>query len=287
MKIKSFSYYLFFIFIFQSCSNHGQLNLIHKLPKKLKENSGIVSYSQSSAWFIEDSGNSDNIYKTDFQGNIIQQLDVKNGKNIDWEDLSNDSSGNLYIGDFGNNDNSRKNLSILKLNNPEIEKGEKINAEFINFSYPEQKKFPPKKKKLLYDAEAFFHHKGHLYIFTKNRTDPFTGVTLLYSVPDKKGDYKAKLLGEINLCNDWDTCRITSAAISPNGKTIVLLSYGKLWKITNFSIKAIAEGNIEEIDLGIRTQLESVCFTDNNTLLLSDEVREGTGGNLYSFNLSF
>jgi len=97
------SIFLFLIFVLQSCANHGQLNLIEKLPKKLKENSGIVSYSDSTAWFIEDGGNSDNIYKTDFKGNIIQQLDVENGKNKDWEDLTKDVKGNLYIGDFGNN----------------------------------------------------------------------------------------------------------------------------------------------------------------------------------------
>ena len=67
--------------------------------------------------------------------------------------------------------------------------------------------------------------------------------------------------------------------ISPDGKKVVLLSYGKLWTITNFSLDALSKGRIKEIDLGVRTQLESVCFTDNNTLLLSDEVRESTGGN--------
>lgn len=276
-------YFLLLIFFLQSCTNHGQLNLIEKLPQKLKENSGIVSYSEGAAWFIEDQGNSDNIYKTDFKGNIVKQFDVKNAKNIDWEDLSKDSAGNLYIGDFGNNGNDRKNLVILKLPNPEIEKGDKIKAETIRFHYPEQKEFPPRKGELLYDAEAFFHHSGYLYIFTKNRTNPFTGETLIYRVPDKKGNYEAKLMGKINLCDDWDTCRVTSAAISPNGKRIVLLSYGKLWTMSNFSMDALTEGSIKEIDLGIRTQLESVCFANNNTLLLSDEEREDTGRNLYSY----
>jgi len=269
----------------QSCSNHGQLKLIEKLPQKLKENSGIVSYSNGTAWFIEDNGNSDNIYKTDFKGNIIQQLDVKNAKNADWEDLTKDNEGNLYIGDFGNNDNKRKNLVIYKASNPEIEKGDKISVEKIKFRYPEQKNFPPRRGELFYDAEAFLHSKGFLYIFTKNRANPFTGETFIYRVPDTKGTYKAELVGKIPLCTDWDTCQVTSADISPDGKRIVLLTYGKLWIINDFSMNAISKGNIKEVDLGVRTQLESVCFTDNKTLLLSDEEREGTGGNLYSYSL--
>lgn len=269
----------------QSCANHGQLNYIDKLPQKLKENSGIVSYTESSAWFIEDNGNSDNIYKTDFKGNIIQQFDVKNAKNVDWEDLTKDKKGNLYIGDFGNNDNKRKKLVIYKAPNPEIEKGDKISVEKIKFGYPEQKNFPPRRGEMLYDAEAFFHHNGYLYIFTKNRANPFTGETSIYRVPDKKGTYEAELLGKIPLCSDWDTCQITSADISPNGKRIALLGYGKLWIITNFSMDALPKGHIKEFDLGIRTQLESICFIDGKTLLLSDEVRAGTGGNLYSYTI--
>lgn len=276
---------IFILLFLVGCANYGQLNLITELPEKLKENSGMVSYSGSSTWFIEDNGNSDNIYQTNFQGDFTKQFDVKNAKNVDWEDLTKDKEGNFYIGDFGNNDNKRKNLTILKLPSPEIEKGDKINAQTIKFSYPEQLKFPPKKNALLYDAEAFFHFKKYLYIFTKNRTSPFTGETLIYKVPDQPGNYEAELIGALSLCTDWDTCRITSAAISPDEKTIVLLSYGKLWTITEFSGDNFSKGKLKEIDLGIRTQLESVCFKDANTLLFSDEVRDNEGGNLYSYTL--
>jgi hypothetical protein len=276
---------LLLFFLLQSCVNHGQLNYIVKLPQKLDESSGIVQFTKNTAWLIEDSGNSDNLYKIDFKGNIIKHLDIKNQKNVDWEDLTKDKIGNLYIGDFGNNNSNRKDLAILKAPNPEIEKGDKINVEIIQFSYPEQLEFPPKREELLYDAEAFFHFGAHLYIFTKNRATPFTGETSIYQVPDEKGNHQAKLMGKIKLCDDWNTCRVSSASISPDGKTIVLLSYGKLWTITNFSMDALSKGTIQEIDLGIRTQLESVCFTDDKTLLLSDEVRDGNGGNLYSYTL--
>ncbi len=274
------------LFLLQSCTNNGQLNHITKLPQKLKENSGIVTYSDSTAWFIEDNGNSDNIYKTDFKGNIIQQLDIKGGKNGDWEDLTKDINGNLYIGDFGNNANERKDLVIYKLSNPELEKGNKIRVKKIAFSYPEQSEFPPRRGELIFDAEAFFHYDEHLYLFTKNRANPFTGETYIYKIPDQKGIFKAKLIGKIKLGTDWDTSRVTSADISPDRNTIVLLSYGKLWIITDFSGDNFSAGTLKKIDLGVRTQLESVCFMNEHTLLLSDELRDQTGGNLYSYSLN-
>ena len=271
--------------LFMGCTSMGQLTYITELPKKLEENSGIVKLKDATLWVIEDGGNKDEIYKVDFEGNLLKQFKVKNAANHDWEDLTKDGEGNVYIGDFGNNANDRKNLVIYKIPNPELEKGDKIEAEKIEFNYPEQKDFPPRKDKLYYDAEAFFYHANFLYVITKNRAKPFPGNAMIYKVPAQPGTHDAAFMGTFKTCDDWKTCQITSADISPNGKTIVFLSYGKLWVVTNFDWDDFSQGTIEEIDLGVRTQLESVCFIDNTTLLLSDEERGPTGGNLYQFKL--
>ncbi len=273
------------IFLLTGCTNYGQLQVITDLPEKLDENSGIVQFDEKSIWVIEDNGNGDNIYKVGVDGKLLKEFEVKNAKNDDWEDLTSDNKGNLYIGDFGNNSNDRENLVVYKLPNPETEPGDKIDAERIEFRYPEQKEFPPRRGLLLYDSEAFFYHNEHLYIVTKNRANPFTGEAFIYRIPANKGSYDATLLGTIKTCTDWNTCQITSADISPDGKIVVLLGYGKLWTLTDFPEDDFSKGKLREIDLGVRTQLESVCFKDDTTLLLSDEVRDNEGGNLYSYTL--
>ena len=278
-------YTILFLSIFISCSNYGQLNFEAKLPKKLKEASGMVYLKDSTVWIINDSGNPDKIYKVNFKGELLKEFRIDNGKNKDWEDMASDEKGNVYIGDIGNNNSSRKDLVIYKIPNPENEKGQKTEARKIKFSYPDQKKFPPKKKNLKYDSEALFYRQGHLYIITKNRTDPFDGEALIYKVPAQKGDHKAELINSFTPCKDYSGCRITSADISPDGSRIVLLSYGKLWVFTEFKGDDFTNGKIEFIDLGATTQLESVCFLDDNTLLLADEQRAGTGRNLYSYTI--
>lgn len=284
MKIKLWLFSMFGCLLV-SCNNYGQLKFIAELPNNLEENSGLISLKDSTVWIIEDNGNKDEIYKVNFKGNLLKQFKVKNGKNKDWEDLAKDDLGNVYIADIGNNNNSRKNLIIYKIPNPENEPGDKIDAEKIKFLYPQQKEFPPKKEKRFYDAEALFHYNSNLYIVTKNRSNPFTGEAHIYKIPDSKGKYEAVLVGNIKICDDWKTCQITAMDISPDGKKIVLLSYGKLFVLTNFKWDDFSTADKEEIDLGTRSQLESVCFFNSSTLLLSDEESHGSGGNLYSYQL--
>ena len=282
-------YFLFLALLqllFANCQNHGKLQIITDLPNNLEENSGIQVSADNTIWIIEDNGNKDEIYGINLKGEIIKKFEVKNAKNTDWEDLAQDKNSNLYIGDFGNNDNSRKNLVIYKLPNPEKEKGKKIEAEKIEFLYPEQKKFPPKKEKLYYDAESFFHWGNALYIITKNRSRPYDGKALIYKVPDKKGKYEAELVGKFTVCDDYNTCTITSADISSDGKKIALLSYGYLWIITDFEFDDFSKGEKQQIDLGVRTQLEAICFKNDTTLLISDEKSHLQGGNLYKLDLT-
>jgi len=271
--------------VFTSCSNYGQLKVIADLPGSLDENSGLATYGDSTVWVIEDGGNKDEIYQINLKGDILKSLKVKNGDNQDWEDLTTDKAGNLYIGDIGNNANKRKDLVIYKLPNPTIEPGDKIDAEKIKLHYPDQKDFPPKKEGLFYDSEAIFHHDGKIFIVTKNRSKAFTGEAHIYSVPDTKGTYEATLVGSFTPCKDWKICQITSIDISPKGDRIVALSYGKLFIFTDFTWDDFTKGNMQEIDLGARSQLESVCFLNDDTLLISDEKAHSEGGNLYTYSI--
>ncbi len=272
--------------LFIMCAQYGQLTPIADLPKRLDENSGLVAVDGEAVWLIEDSGNPDKIFKVDFKGKVLKEFKVKNAKNYDWEALAQDTAGNLYVGDIGNNDNRRQDLVIYKLPDPDKEKGDKIDAEAIYYRYPDQKKYPPKRKDFRYNAEALFHKDGFLYIVSKDMTRPYEGEARIYKVPDKPGKHIAELITILNTCDDSRRCSITGADISPDGKTVVFLSYGQLWVFKEFKGDDITSGTIDLIDLGATTQLEAVTFLDNNTLILSDEWSGGSGMNLYRFSLN-
>src|SRR6187402_2169888 len=143
-------------FILIACQNSSDtLTKLYSLPKKLKEVSGIIYDEKNNLfWTLEDSGNANKIYGLNVKnGTIEKKITIKNTSNTDWEDITKDKEGNLYIGDFGNNDNVRQDLCIYKIDKKSLNKENAIPVYKISFSYPEQKMFPPKKKALFFDAE--------------------------------------------------------------------------------------------------------------------------------------
>ncbi|WP_299016369.1 hypothetical protein [uncultured Polaribacter sp.] len=275
--------FIFVFTIFVGCQNFGQLRLLADLPKKLEEVSGIEIVPNSSLiWMINDSGNKPELYGLNKRGKIKKEINII-AKNHDWEDLTSDENGTIYIGDFGNNDNSRKNLSIIIVEQNELDE-KNAEVDEIEFEYPDQNQFPPKKAKRYFDAEAFFYFKSYLYIFTKSRVKDNFGKTTLYKVPAQKGEFVAEKVAEFESCAAME-CWITSADISTDGKKVVLLSQKSILVFTDFKADNFFSGKVKVVDLEHVSQKESITFKDNNTVLITDERAYGAGGNLYEIKL--
>ncbi|WP_317167925.1 hypothetical protein [Flavobacterium jejuense] len=223
--------------------------------------------------------------KIKFTQLIIKEITIKNTENIDWEDLTTDKQGNLYIGDFGNNENVRKNLAIYKINSANLHQDTIREIKKITFNYPEQKEFPPKKDALLYDCEAFFEWNNSFYLFTKNRSKHFDGISLIYKIPNIPGHHTAALIGHFKTCSDNKDCAITSATMSIDQSKIILLSNNRIWLLENFEDKDFKKSKITEYDLGLSSQKEAICFKESDTILIADERKKKKGGNVYSISL--
>ena len=213
-------------------------------------------------------------------------ITIINAKNLDWEDMTQDDFGHFFIGDFGNNNNLRKWLTIYKIENPIDIKGTETQAEIIKFTFPEQLHFPPKASEKFFDLEAFVFYKKHLYLFSKNRTDPFDGDTNLYKIGDHADNYQAELVSNFNTCTTHEKlCWITSAALSPDRTKLVLLDSERLWLFENWQDDDFFSGDAYKIDLGIVTQKEALTFSDDNTIIFTDEEFNGIGRNSYMIKL--
>lgn len=285
-KILSLSVFTLLLSCEQT-STPSKLTEKFSFPKNLKEVSGIYySNNSQSIWAIEDSGNENEIYTLDSTGNILKTIQITDIENIDWEDITQDKTGNIYIGDFGNNDNDRKNLAIYQILASNTNEKEVETSKKISFYYPEQTDFPAKKKDLFYDCEGFFELNNNFYLFTKNRSKNFDGTTLLYKIPNEAGNHAAKLIGKFTACNEDKVCAITSIAISPDEKKVALLTHKKVWILSDFTSDDFTKGKSTKIDLNHLSQKEAITFKNNTTLLIADEKVKKEGGNLYEFKLN-
>lgn len=267
-----------------SCDT-GDLKVIMDLPMTLAEVSGIETDAKNGLiWMVNDSGNKPILYGLDLNGAIKKALKI-NAKNRDWEDLTSDTNGNIYIGNFGNNDNDSKGLSILKISAASLlSDSKKIKPEVITFSYPEQEKFPPKKKNRHFDCEAFFYFNDALYLFTKSRSPKEEGKTNLYKLPPKKGNYKAELLGTFNTCNKSE-CWVTSADINDEGNKMALLTENSVFIFSDFKDSKFFDAPYKRYKFEYNSQKESVLFKNDSTLYIADEYLGSSGGNLYEFKI--
>ncbi|MBB1293452.1 MAG: hypothetical protein ACJAVX_000563 [Pseudoalteromonas rhizosphaerae] len=253
---------------------------------KLKEISGIEFDKFKRLWAINDGGNEAKLYRLNEDGSIAKEVLVTNAKNIDWEDMTQNDFGHFFLGDFGNNNQERKWLTIYKIENPIDIKTDTTEAEIIKFTYPELDGSPITPDKRNFDLEAFVAFGRHLYLFTKNRTEPFDGITNLYKVGDHAANFDAQLIDSFKTCTTMEKlCWITSAALSPDRTKLVLLDSTSIWLFENFTGDKFFSGDVSRIDLGIVTQKEAITFYDENTIVFTDEEFKGIGGNAYVIKL--
>lgn len=244
--------------IFKKSKIDYSISKVGKLPICINENSGIIkAWQDGYYWTHNDSGGSPDLYMIDAKGMIYDTLNIPDAVNIDWEDLSKDTEGNIYIGDFGNNSQSRKDLVIYKYYNRKTEK--------ITFHYADQERFPSTDKN--FDCEAFFWFNNKLYLFSKS-WDKKIQKSKIYEVPDKPGDYALLPISSIDL-----KAQITSADISPDGKMFALLSYGKtfLFGIENGKINFEHPISCSKTS---RSQSEAIAFLSENELIITNEQRK-------------
>lgn len=238
------------------------------LPEKIQESSGLEETGKEGLYYTHnDAGNDAVLFKVNAKGQVLASLRVAGAENIDWEDITRDKEGNIYIADTGDNDNERKKLTIYKL-----AQGDPENVSQITFSYSDRQEGKNGKERPAYDCEAIFWHHSRLYLVTKDREKGKEA--RIYELPDTPGEQEATPVAHYPV-----QAAITAADISPDGKTMMLLSVGKvhLFQVAGnnfFGSKMVTKS------LGKVGQTEGAVFTDNHSLAISSEK-----GGLYRYKL--
>lgn len=282
--------YFFILLAFISSEIYSQapapIYSVCNLPAVINESSGVEKTGPNSFWSHNDSGGQPQIYKFDSTGALLKTLTFTNASNVDWEEIAEDNLKNIYVGDFGNNNNNRSavtndGLRIYKIGDPNLIAGTTTTAGIINFEYIDRN-FSAPANNHNFDMEGFFFFNDSLHLFTKNRTNPTNGWIKHYILPSTPGTFTATVVDSFN---NGGT-RITAADISLNKKTVALLSIDKIWLFSCFKgSKFISTGTSTVLTLP-PTQKEAIVFSGDSVVYITDENTGAGTQRLYRANLA-
>lgn len=197
---------------------------------KLSEASGLTySKNRPGAFFwVNDSGNSSEIHATQENGTAIKTVVLSGFGNTDWEALATGpcprtpGESCIYVGDLGDGIGWRSNFKIGVFSESDFWNSSRISPQAtIEFSYPGNAD----------NSEAFIvTPKGEIVILSKDSS----GTTEVFTV-DLSG--RTKMIGAMNLNRIIAPARdkaprVTDASLSPDGKTVLILTYGDILELS-------------------------------------------------------
>lgn len=245
---------------FADASSRYTVAEIGRMNTRAQESSGLENATtQGDLWTHADGGNTARLYRLTRQGDLLQTVDLDPLQNIDWEDLTQDEERRLYVGDFGNNKNKRRNLHIYRLSGPTLHQ-----VDTIRFSYPDQRAFPPRKARRNFDCEAFYYYQDSLYLFTKNRGS--SGMVKQYVLPARPGRHTARLADSLALPT-W----VTAADVSPDGHRVALLGEGQVYLFERLPGRRLFDGLKTTVSLSKSGQAEALVFINDRDFVFSNE----------------
>lgn len=181
---------------------------------KIRETSGIVEsrIRPGTFWAHPDSGNPPRLVAFDLTGKIIATVAI-DAPNVDWEDITADDSGHLYIGDIGNFRGWLGVRQIYKIKEPDPQNPPASPIKPVQsweYRYGNEDHF---------DAEALYWRKGSLYLISKTR-----GGRTLFRLDETENKRQLKL---VRIAPMLSYVAPTGADCSPDGKRLFLCGNGR------------------------------------------------------------
>jgi len=253
------------------------------LPDTVYHSSGLIVSEYGTIWTHNDKQGQlappldSQFFEIDANGDLVREVYLTDFPNVDWEDMTQDKDGNMYVGEFGSGNSPYTDLHIYKIKNPFYFCETDYVVEEINFRYPAGASVG--------DTESMFYWNGDIYLIPKNNksdaANPKAGKAEIYkipAIPNAGSQYTASLLYTIDLNPNYpaepiDQYKVASADLSPDGQTLVMMWGRRFWLVTDFTPGIFLDGTITTINMpdGLFWQREAVAFADNNTIFTIDE----------------
>lgn len=196
------------------------------LPDEVREASGVAASRVHAGvfWTHNDSGGDSAVFAIDSTGTLIGRVRIRGAGNRDWEDIAvapctpGAANDCLFIGDIGDNSELRERIIIYRVPEPDPRTDTvSRNADRIAAVFPGGAR----------DAEALFVTDRGLHLVTKGRSQ---SIELYRLPPPYRTDRQGRLLRvqEIAPPPTSVSAQVTAAAVSPDGRIVVIRTYSGL-----------------------------------------------------------
>ena len=195
-----------------SCTVPAAVVRVAELP----EASGIASSPSGAVryWAHNDSGKAE-LIALDAAGKALGRVSITGASIDDWEAMGAGPCGSaacLYIADIGDNEASRKDIIVYRVEPPASASGSARVKDVLRATYPDG----------AHDAEALLvGPDGRIHVLTKGETGPIA----LYRFPRdlRDGVMRLERVGApLNARKVGEADRVTDAAISQDGRWVAL-----------------------------------------------------------------
>ena len=219
----------------------------------ISEASGIADSKTNSGhlWVQEDGGNPTQLYLLKHNGSVQKKIYIDGIVNRDWEEMAL-AGTDIYLGEIGDNNEVYSDYAFYKFPEPQSSVDTIKSFETFRFTYVDGS----------HDAEAFFVEQAtnNIYIFTKR--DAPSRIYKLTAPLSSSGNNIAQLVGQLSYTG------VTGAAISPDGKEMIIKTYFALGYYKGQGTETI-EATLQKSPILIPYQAEpqgeAVCFSAGNT----------------------
>jgi hypothetical protein len=253
------------------CRPAGALMRLKEIP----EASGVATSRRNPGivWALNDSGDPV-IYAVDANGTVTGRVRITGATLEDWEAIAVGACPGgtcVYVGDIGDNDRKRKEVTIYRVLEPEATGESSAPADALHATYPDGP----------HDAESLFiAPDGALHIVTKGVNESVA----LYRLPRELRAGTTVQLQRVAKPRDAgkspNSDRVTDASVSPKGEWIVLRTNRAL---RFHRTKELLAGNwrpehvVDLADLD-EPQGEGVTFVSDDEIVVAGEGGEKSSG---------
>jgi len=178
---------------------------------RITESSGLIqSTKDPGVYWTHNDGKRPHLFAIDREGKSLNELVVAQPFITDWEDISTDRKGHIYIGDIGNNDARRNQLAVYEADEPDP----KSHQGIVRVNRAWQLRFPGKP----FDCESLFIHDGYGYVISKVFNDAHAEI-FRFPLTEQKQPFVLEPVAQLKIDSP-----VTGACLSADGKSLGLVS---------------------------------------------------------------